>query len=184
MAEETTPTTPAPEPSPSEVTDKPVAPAESSPDTPAPVASAPVEQPAAAVAPPEVPAPSTASAEVTPTEPDAIQPYVDKVKENIKLALEGPDIGKFLRAHIKTFREEWDGWSDNAKYTYTHMMTAQLLQRQAAATQIAIGNKFKLPNPSAQTQLMTSIQRALTKPPKGRPALSVPVRLRPTSSQK
>jgi hypothetical protein len=180
MAEETTPTTPAPESGPVEVTDKPVTPAEAAPVESAKVATIPVEQPAAAVETPEAPA----TAQARPAEPDAIQPYVDKVNENIKLALEGPDIGKFLRAHIKTFREEWDGWSDNAKYTYTHMMTAQLLQRQAAATQIAMGNQFKLPNPSAQTQLMNSIQRALTKPPKGRPALSVPFKLRPTSSQK
>lgn len=182
MAEETTPTTPDLESSSAEVTDKPVTTTESAPVAPAPVASPPPEQAAAAVVTPEAPAPVTA--EATPAEPDTIQPYVDKVKENIQLAIESPDIGKFLRAHIKTFREEWDGWSDHAKYTYTHMMTAQLLQRQAAATQIAIGNPFKLPNPSAQTQLMTSIQRALTKPPKGRPALSVPVKLRPTSSQK
>lgn len=180
MAEETTPTTTAPETSPVEMAAPPATPTESSPDASVPVAAAPVEQSAAAVEPTAAPTTS----EAKPAEPDAIQPYVDRVKENIRLALEDPDIGKFLRAHIKTFREEWDGWSENAKYTYTHMMTAQLLQRQAAATQIAIGNPFKLPTPSAQTQLLASIKRAMTKPPKGRPALSVPRKLRPTSSQK
>lgn len=134
--------------------------------------------------PPPTQAIEQASESSIPEEPDAIQPYIDKVRDNIKLTLEEPDIDKFLRAHIKTFREEWDGWSDNAKYAYTHMMTAQFLQRRAAATEIAIGNQFKLPNPSAQTRLMESIKRAITKPPKSRPALSVPVRLRPTSSQR
>jgi hypothetical protein len=164
MAEETTPATEDP--------------ATSAPD--AAHASAAPEVPK----PEDAPATEAASAPAAPDEPDAIQPYVDKVKENIKLALEEPDIGQFLRAHIKTFREEWDGWSESAKYTYTHMMTAQLLQRKAAATEIAIGNKFKLPNPSAQKILMESIKQAVTKPKKRRPALSVPTRLRPTSSQK
>jgi hypothetical protein len=153
----------------------------------APEASKPAEVAAAEpepTAPPPPPAVEQASETATPEEPDAIQPYIDKVRDTIKLTLEEPDIGKFLRAHIKTFREEWDGWSDNAKLAYTHMMTAQFLQRRAAATEIAIGNQFKLPNPSAQTQLMASIKKAITKPPKSRPALSVPLRLRPTSSRK
>lgn len=172
MSEETSPTSPVQESSSAEVAEKPLAASESTVDPTPPAVTS------------ESPETTSPPAPEESTEPDAIQPYVDKVKENIQLALEDPNIGKFLRAHIKTFREEWDGWSDNAKYTYTHMMTAQLLQRQAAATQIAIGNQFKLPSPSAQTQLMESIKRALTKPPKGRPALSVPVKLRPTSSQK
>lgn len=172
MSEETSPTSPVQESSPAEVAERPLAASESKVDPTPPAVTS------------ESPETTSPPAPEESTEPDAIQPYVDKVKENIQLALEDPNIGKFLRAHIKTFREEWDGWSDNAKYTYTHMMTAQLLQRQAAATQIAIGNQFKLPSPSAQTQLMESIKRALTKPPKGRPALSVPVKLRPTSSQK
>ena len=176
MAEETTPSTEDPTAStagavPPEVATE----APQAAEPPAPEAAAPAEQ-AVAI--------EQASAPETPEEADAIQPYIDKVKENIQLALEEPDIGAFLRAHIKTLREDWDGWSESAKYAYTHMMTAQLLQRKAAATEIAIGNKFKLPNPSAQTRLMASIKAAITKPPKSRPALSVPVRLRPTSSQK
>lgn len=176
MAEETTPSTEDPAAStagavPPEVATE----APQAAEPPAPEAAAPAEK-AVAI--------EQASTPAVPDEPDVLQPYIDKVKENIKLALEEPDIGAFLRAHIKTLREEWDGWSESAKYAYTHMMTAQLLQRKAAATEIAIGNKFKLPNPSAQTRLMASIKAAITKPPKSRPALSVPVRLRPTSSQK
>ena len=163
----------------------------SSPVEAAPTEATPTTESAKETAPPEVPQPAPSSAEVekpveaaAPAEPDVIQPYVDRVKENIHLALEDPDIGGFLRAHIKTFREEWDGWSESARYTYTHMMTAQLLQRQAAATQIALGNKFKLPPRSAHAKLMASIKRAMTKPAKRKPALSFPTKLRPTSSQK
>ena len=178
MAEETTtatedPATSAPD----------AAQASAAPEAPKPE-EAPATKPAEVVTTSQAPATEVASEPPEPDAPDAIQPYVDKVKENIKLALEDPDIGKFLRAHIKTLREEWDGWSESAKYAYTHMMTAQLLQRKAAATEIAIGNKFKLPNPSAQKILMESIKQAVTKPKKRRPALSVPIRLRPTSSQK
>ena len=147
------------------------------------------EAPATKAAEPEASSPSANAAKTdkpaeAPPEPDAIQPYVDRVKENIRLALEDPDIGGFLREHIKAFREEWDGWSESAKYTYTHMMTAQLLQRKAAATQIAMGNKFKLPPRSAHAKLMASIKRAMTKPAKRKPALSIPMKLRPTSSLK
>lgn len=189
MAEETT--APSPEEntaSTDEVQQELSSPVEAEPaeTTPAPETSLEAVQ---ETPPPEAAAPDTNSSEVekpveaaAPTEPDVIQPYVDKVKETIHLALEDPDIGGFLRAHIKTFREEWDSWSDNAKYTYTHMMTAQLLQRQAAATQIALGNKFKLPPRSAHAKLMASIKRAITKPAKRRPALSIPKKLRPTSS--
>jgi hypothetical protein len=163
-----------------------IAPAEA---TPAEATSPEEATPKAAE--PEPPSPTASAAEPeqpaeppAPAEPDAIQPYVDRVKENIHLAVEDPDIGGFLREHIKTFREEWDGWSESARYTYTHMMTAQLLQRKAAATQIAIGNQFKLPRRSAHAKLMASIKRAITKPAKRKPALSIPTKLRPTSSQK
>jgi len=156
-----------------------------------PVEATAPEPSAQKAAEPEAPSPSASAAATDipteapePVEPDAIQPYVDRVKENIHLALEDPDIGGFLREHIKTFREEWDGWSESARYTYTHMMTAQLLQRKAAATQIAMGHPFKLPARSAHAKLMASIKRAITKPAKRKPALSIPTKLRPTSSQK
>ena len=177
MAEETTPTAEDPTASAPDVEQPSASPKEAQ-------AAENVPLPAEQAAAPMPASDAQASTSLSPEGQDAIQPYIDKVKENIKLTLEEPDIGTFLRAHIKTLREEWDGWSDSAKYAYTHMMTAQLLQRKAAATEIAMGNKFKLPSPSAQTRLMESIKRAVTKPPKSRPALSVPVRLRPTSSQK
>lgn len=122
-------------------------------------------------------------AEINAGSPDEIQSYVVKVKENIKLELEDPGIDAFLRANIKTFREEWDSWSESAKSTYTHMMTAQLLHRKAAATQIAIGNEFKLPIYSAHGTLMDSIKRALTKPIKRQPALLALPKFKATSSQ-
>ena len=118
MAEETTPNTEDPASTADAVPPAVAAEAPQSAEPPAPEAAAPAEQ-AVAI--------EQASAPETPEEADAIQPYIDKVKENIKLALEEPDIGAFLRAHIKTLREDWDGWSESAKYAYTHMMTAQLL---------------------------------------------------------
>ncbi len=127
---------------------------------------------------------NTAQAEAAPAEPDEIQPFIDKAYETITHEVASEDLGKFLRAHIKTFREEWDIWSDSAKDAYVHMMTSQLLQRKAAATQIKIGNVFKLPVPSAQTQLFESIQQAMRKPPKRQIVLLMPPNLRPTYSLK
>ena len=115
---------------------------------------------------------STESAPVTTetpaVEPDEIQPFLEKAKETIKHCLEEPEVDKFVRAHIHTLREEWNTWSDNAKHTYTHMMTAQLLQRKAAV----LGYELKLPDPSAQAKLLESLQQARKKPAKRRPTLS------------
>ena len=58
--------------------------------------------------------------------PDSIQPYIDKAKETIQPELEGDELDKFLRAHIKTFRDEWEELSDLARISYVHLMTSQL----------------------------------------------------------
>lgn len=135
---------------------------------------------------PKVPDQVVASVTPTPavTEPDEIQPFLDKAKETIKHELEEPELDNFLRAHIKTLREEWADWSDSAKVAYTHMMTAQLLQRKAADTQIGLGHEFKLPAQSAQMQLMESLKYTQKKPKKRQPVLSMPPNLRPISSPK
>ncbi len=117
-------------------------------------------------------------------EPDEIDPFIAKAKDNIQETLEGPELNEFLRAHIKPIREQWDTWSENAKAAYVHMLTAQLLQRKAAATQIGIGNEFKLPKPSANTKLMESLKQSQVKPPRYRPALTMPPNLRPKSRSK
>jgi hypothetical protein len=119
-----------------------------------------------------------------PQEPDAIQPFIDKAFETIQHEVDYEELGKFLRAHIKTFREEWDALSDTAKDAYVHMMTSQLVQRKAAATRIKIYDVFKLPVPSAQTTLFESIKQSQVKPKKRRPVLLMPPNLRPTYSLK
>lgn len=129
-------------------------------------------------------APATTDEAQPPQEPDAIQPFIDKAWETIQHEVDTTDLGKFLRAHIKTFQEEFDALSPSAKDAYIHMMTSQLLQRKAAATQISIGNEFKLPVPSAQTQLFESIKQSQIKPQKRRPVLLLPPNLRPTYSLK
>jgi hypothetical protein len=115
--------------------------------------------------------------------PDSIQPYIDKAKETIQPELEGDELDKFLRAHIKTFRDEWEELSDRARIAYVHLMTSQLLQRKAAAIQIVIGNEFKLPDPSDQEKLFASLQESQVKPSKRMPALLLPPNLQPISCQ-
>jgi hypothetical protein len=93
-------------------------------------------------------------------------------------------LSQFLRAHIKTFREEWNALSGNAKDAYVHMMTSQLVQRKAAATRIKNYEEYTLPVPSAQTTLFDSIKQSQVKPKKRKPLLLMPPNLRPTYSLK
>lgn len=127
---------------------------------------------------------SEASESEPPKEPDELQPFIDKAFETIQSELESTELDKFLRAHIKTFREEWDLWPDNTKYAYVHMMTSQLLQRKAAKTRIMLYEEFKLPVPSAQTKLFESLKQSQVKPKKCIPVLLMPPNLRPTYSLK
>jgi hypothetical protein len=154
----------------------------------APATETAATEPAAKVATPEASptqdASATPSEPETPQEPDAIQPFVDKAFETIQHEVDNEALGKFLRAHIKTFREEWDALSDTAKDAYVHMMTSQLVQRKAAATRIKIYDVFKLPVPSAQTKLFESIKQSQVKPKKRQPVLLMPPNLRPTYSLK
>ena len=144
--------------------------------------------PEAEVKPPETTAadsvPSDASTSTETKARDDIDPYIDKAFETIQHESEREELDKFLRAHIKSFREEWDGLTDSAKNAYVHLMASQLVQRKAAATQIKIGNEFKLPVPSAITTLFESIQQSQIKPLKRRPVLLMPPNLRPTYSLK
>ena len=95
---------------------------------------------------------------------DAIQPYVDNAKETIKPILEEPEMDDFLRAHIQKI-PEWNEWSEAARQAYAHMMTSQMLQRKAAATQISIGHAFRLPDYSAIKNLGLLLQRKPLPPP-------------------
>ena len=135
---------------------------------------------------PEIPEASEPAAVETPSpqEPDDIQPFVDRAFETIQHEVEHKELDTFLRAHIKTFREEWDIWPDSAKDAYMHMMTSQLLQRKAANTRIMNYEEFKLPVPSAQTKLFESIKQSQVKPKKCMPVLLLPPNLRPTYSLK
>ncbi|MEY4439844.1 MAG: hypothetical protein RIQ36_1308 [Pseudomonadota bacterium] len=128
---------------------------------------------------------SAAPSEPEPTkEPDAIQPFIDKACETIQHEVDDAELDKFLRAHIKTFREEWDAMSDTAKDAYLHMMTSQLLQRKASTTRIMLYEELKLPVPSAQTKLFESLKQSQIKPKKCIPVLLMPPNLRPTYSLK
>ena len=109
-------------------------------------------------------APKTTQPSPTTGGADAVQPYVDNAKETIKSILEEPAMDAFLREHIQKI-PEWDSWSDAARQAYAHMMTAQLLQRKAAATQIGIGHPFKLPDYSAIKNLGLLLQRKPLPPP-------------------
>ena len=149
----------------------------------APAEAIPASEAPATVALAAAPSPAVAKTE-TPQEPDAIQPFIDKTFETIQHEVENEELGKFLRAHIKTFREEWDALSDTAKDAYVHMMTSQLVQRKAAATRIKIYDEFKLPVPSAQTTLFESLKQSQIKPKKRQPVLLMPPNLRPTYSLK
>lgn len=130
------------------------------------------------------PAPSEADESTLSQEPDSIDPYIDKAFETIQHECERQALDTFLRAHIKTFREEWDTWPDSAKDAYLHMMASQLLQRQASTIRIMMGSEYKLPVPSAQTQLFESIQQSQAKPAKCIPVLLLPPNLRPTYALK
>ncbi len=133
--------------------------------------------------PPETSAVADTTAD-GPKEPDALQPYIDKAFETIQNEVEHEMLDKFLRSHVKTFREKWDTWPDSAKDAYLHMMTSQLLQRQAATIRIMNYEEFKLPVPSAQTKLFESIKQSQVKPKKCIPVLLLPPNLRPTYSLK
>jgi hypothetical protein len=138
---------------------------------------------ASAEQPSEAPAAQDASvsnAEPEPTkEPDVIQPFIDKACETIQHEVDDAELDRFLRAHIKTFREEWDAMSDSAKDAYLHMMTSQLLQRKASTTRIMLYEEFKLPVPSAQTKLFESLKQSQIKPKRCIPVLLMPPNLRP-----
>ena len=128
---------------------------------------------------------STAPSEPEPSrKPDVIQPFIDKTCETVQHEVDDAELDKFLRAHIKTFREEWDAMSDTAKDAYLHMMTSQLLQRKASTTRIMLYEEFKLPVPSAQTQLFESLKQSQVKPKRCIPVLLLPPNLRPTYSLK
>jgi hypothetical protein len=132
----------------------------------------------------EADASAAPSEPAAPKEADAIQPFIAKACETIKHEVDDAELDKFLRAHIKTFREEWDAMSDTAKDAYLHMMTSQLLQRKASTTRIRLYEEFKLPVPSAQTKLFESLKQSQIKPKKCIPVLLMPPNLRPTYSLK
>lgn len=187
MTEETTQeiqdTTSTPEVSEDTATPVETAPAAEEQSAPQPTLTAPEPQvaPEASV---EAPTQDDAVQEAATQEPDALQPFIDKAGETIQHEVPSEELNQFLRAHIKTFREEWDTWEDSARNAYVHLMTSQLVQRKAAATRIKIYDEFKLPVPSAHTKLYESIKQSQVKPQKRQPVLLMPPNLRPAYALK
>lgn len=140
--------------------------------------------PSEAVAAQPETAPPQETPDDAPKEPDALQPYIDKAFATIQNEVTHKELDQFLRSHVKTFREEWDTWPDSAKDAYLHMMTSQLLQRQASTIRIMNYEEYKLPVPSAQTKLFESIKQSQIKPKKCIPVLLLPPNLRPTYALK
>lgn len=187
MTEETTQelqdTTSTPEVSEDTAAPVETAPAAQEQSAPQPTPAAPEPQ-AAQQASVEAPTQGDAIQQAATQEPDALQPFIDKAGETIQHEVPSEELNQFLRAHIKTFREEWDTWEDNARNAYVHMMTSQLVQRKAAATRIKIYDEFKLPVPSAHTKLYESIKQSQVKPQKRQPVLLMPPNLRPAYALK
>lgn len=185
MAEETTTTNePASTPDVPEAVASPVEDESTPASPPPPVEATAIEAPASNDAPVSSDETTAPTAAEPPSEPDELQAFIDKAFETIQHEVESAELDKFLRAHIKTFREEWDIWSDSAKDTYVHMMASQLVQRKAATTRIMNYEEFKLPVPSAQTTLFESLKQSQVKPLKRQPVLLMPPNLRPTYSLK
>lgn len=104
--------------------------------------------------------PQETSATPTPTAPptdEALDSFIDKIKETIQLSLDEKELDVVIKRRLKKM-DDWDTWSTEARTAFSHLIAAEILSNKAADIRIDHAIAFNEDHQSAFDELVTLLK--------------------------
>jgi hypothetical protein len=105
--------------------------------------------------PQESPAPPTPTA---PPADEALQSFIDKIKETIQLSLDEKELDLVIKRRLKKL-DDWDTWSNEARTAFSHLIAAEILSNKASDIRIDHAIAFDEEHQSAFDELVGLLKK-------------------------
>jgi hypothetical protein len=102
--------------------------------------------------PSETPTPSA------PTTDEALQSFIDKIKETIQLSLDEKELDLVIKRRLKKL-DDWDTWSNEARTAFSHLIAAEILSSKASDIRIDHAIAFDQDHQSAFDELVAILKK-------------------------
>ena len=100
--------------------------------------------------------PQENSATPSPTAPptdEALDSFIDKIKETIQLSLDEKELDLVIKRRLKKL-DEWETWSTEARTAFSHLIAAEILSNKASDIRIDHAIAFDDDHQSAFDELV------------------------------
>jgi hypothetical protein len=96
-----------------------------------------------------------------PTPPpadEALQSFIDKIKETIQLSLDEKELDLVIKRRLKKL-DDWDTWSNEARTAFSHLIAAEILSSKASDIRIDHAIAFDEDHQSAFDELVAFLKK-------------------------
>ncbi len=99
----------------------------------------------------------------TPTPPaapadEALQSFIDKIKETIQLSLDEKELDLVIKRRLKKL-DDWETWSTEARTAFSHLIAAEILSNKASDIRIDNAIAFDEDHQSAVDELVAILKK-------------------------
>ncbi len=101
------------------------------------------------------------TASPTPTPPpgdEALQSFIDKIKETIQLSLDEKELDLVIKRRLKRL-DDWETWSNEARTAFSHLIAAEILSSKASDIRIDHAIAFDQDHQSAFDELLAFLKK-------------------------
>ncbi|MEY4448838.1 MAG: hypothetical protein RLZZ433_1853 [Pseudomonadota bacterium] len=101
------------------------------------------------------------TASPTPTPPpgdEALQSFIDKIKETIQLSLDEKELDLVIKRRLKKL-DDWETWSNEARTAFSHLIAAEILSSKASDIRIDHAIAFDQDHQSAFDELLAFLKK-------------------------
>jgi hypothetical protein len=107
--------------------------------------------------------PQETSDTTSPTPPpppadEALQSFIDKIKETIQLSLDEKELDLVIKRRLKKL-DDWDTWSNEARTAFSHLIAAEILSSKASDIRIDHSIAFDQDHQSAFDELLAFLKK-------------------------
>ena len=107
--------------------------------------------------------PQETSDTTSPTPPpppadEALQSFIDKIKETIQLSLDEKELDLVIKRRLKKL-DDWDTWSNEARTAFSHLIAAEILSSKASDIRIDHAIAFDQDHQSAFDELLAFLKK-------------------------
>ncbi len=93
-----------------------------------------------------------------PPADEALQSFIDKIKETIQLSLDEKELDLVIKRRLKKL-DDWDTWSNEARTAFSHLIAAEILSSKASDIRIDHAIAFDQDHQSAFDELLAFLKK-------------------------